>query len=136
MRKVLIDCRQEIPCDPCRFSCRYGAITLDSLTAIPQVDESLCIGCSLCVAACPGQACFVVDDEYSDTMASVDLPYEYLPYPAVGENWLAVNNDGEVLCTGEILRAIHPPSFHNTAVITVAVPKQYAYTVRGLRHLE
>lgn len=133
MRKVVVDCRQEIPCDPCRFSCRQGAIHFEKLTDIPQVDDSLCTGCTLCVAACPGQACFVVDDEYSETEATVDLPYEYRPSPKVGETWSAVNNDGKILCRGKILRVLNPAVYHRTAVVSILIPKEFALDVRGLR---
>ena len=54
MRKILIDCKQNIPCDPCCHVCPTGAIVFgDSITDLPQVIEEKCIGCGKCESHCP-----------------------------------------------------------------------------------
>ena len=63
MRKIFIDCPQEIPCNPCMSLCRTGAVTVKDLTGRPETEPALCVGCDNCVAGCPGQACFLIDEE-------------------------------------------------------------------------
>jgi len=44
---------------PCILSCPQGALFKDSTTGIVKVDEDKCIGCSLCVQACPYNAIWI-----------------------------------------------------------------------------
>lgn len=131
---VVIECAQEIPCNPCEAACRQAAIEIgDNITNLPKLNPEKCTGCGLCIAACPGQAIFVVDKTYSDTRGTVQFPYEYLPYPEVGDKVQGVNRAGEAICEAEVLKVIAPRSFDHTAVITVAVPKAYTMEVRTIR---
>jgi Fe-S-cluster-containing hydrogenase component 2 len=58
---VVIECAQEIPCNPCEDACVKGAIEIgDSIVNLPKLKSELCGGCGLCVAAGRGQAIFVV----------------------------------------------------------------------------
>lgn len=132
-RKVLVDCPENIPCNPCQYACKTGAITVgDNLTAIPQVREDLCNGCGRCIVACPGQACFVIDLDYSADAASVDIPYEYLPLPVKGQKVNAVNNEGEVVCQAYVDKTIVSPKNDHTAIVRLIVPKEKAVRVRAL----
>jgi methenyltetrahydromethanopterin cyclohydrolase len=133
MRKVFIDCPEDIPCNPCESSCPAGAITIPgSLTAKPIADIEKCTGCAKCVAACPGQACFVIDPDYNDNEASVDFPYEYLPLPPKGLLVAAMNNLGERVCQGRVVQVLSPKDAQNTSIVRIAVPKDKAYMVRGM----
>lgn len=133
MKKVFIDCREEIPCNPCTFSCPTGAITIKgALTSRPEYDVEKCVGCANCVSACPGQACFLVDEAYSDTMATIDFPYEYFPLPEAGENVIARNNEGEDICIGQIVCVKQNKRWNRTNIVTMAVPKEYVYRIRGM----
>ena len=82
---AVIECNQEIPCNPCVAACPREAIKVKALTSLPELDEDRCNGCGSCIAPCPGLAIFVVDMSYSEREAVVMLPYEFLPYPKVGE---------------------------------------------------
>jgi Fe-S-cluster-containing hydrogenase component 2 len=130
---VVIECAQEIPCNPCELACRHGAIHIgESITSLPQLDEELCTGCGLCIAACPGQAIFVVDMTYSENEATVQLPYEMSPLPERGERVDALNRAGKPICEGSVVRVVNPKSYDRTAVVTVGVPKPCAMEVRNI----
>ncbi len=133
MRKVLIDCTQNIPCNPCVSACHQGAIQIaGGLTDTPAVLEENCNGCGGCIAACPGQACFVVDMDYGEGLASVDIPFEYTPLPTEGEEVTATNNDGETLCPARVLRVLLTEKNNKTAIVRLAVSPAFARQVRGI----
>ena len=61
-RVAVVECFQEIPCDPCADACPFGAISpFTNINDRPQVLPDECVGCALCVAKCPGLAIFMVD---------------------------------------------------------------------------
>lgn len=135
-RVAVIECVQEIPCNPCETACPFGAIRIgDSITGLPRLEESLCTGCGACIASCPGLAIFVVDYTYSETLATVDFPYEYLPLPTRGSELDAVDRNGMTVCRGTVLELKCPMSYAGTNVIRLAIPKEYADKVRSIRRL-
>ncbi len=128
---ALIECVQEIPCNPCEAACSFGAIHIgEPITNLPILDGEKCVGCGICVSRCPGLAIVVVDKTYSETTATVAFPFEYYPIPEVGEIRGAMNRKGEVLCPGKIVKVMNPASFDHTPVVTVEIPKEYADEVR------
>lgn len=40
-------------CGDCVKACRFGALSIDSATGLPVIDESKCTGCGVCLKACP-----------------------------------------------------------------------------------
>jgi Fe-S-cluster-containing hydrogenase component 2 len=129
----VIECVQEIPCNPCELACHQGAITVgEPITNLPYFEAGRCTGCGLCIANCPGQAIFLVHRDYSEDEALVTFPFEYLPYPREGDLVRAVNRAGEVTCPARVVKVQVPRAFDQTAVITIAIPRAYVDSVRGI----
>jgi Fe-S-cluster-containing hydrogenase component 2 len=135
-RIAVIECFQPIPCNPCVKACPFGAIAIEgNITGLPVLDGERCTGCGNCVPRCPGLAIFLVDLSYSDSEATVDFPYEYLPLPEAGAVVEAVDRSGKTLCSGRVLQALRPSSNEGTTVIRLAIPKEYAGEIRSMRRL-
>jgi len=133
---VVIECVQDIPCNPCEAICPNRAIFVGHpITKLPVFYPERCDACGRCIPLCPGQAIFGVDMTYASDQAAVSFPYEFLPLPNKGDVVQGVNRAGEVVCDAKVLRVQCPKSFDHTAVITVAVPKDLAMEVRSMRRL-
>jgi Fe-S-cluster-containing hydrogenase component 2 len=133
---VVIECVQDIPCDPCESACPRGAVVVGNpITNLPIFYPEKCDACGTCIPICPGQAIFRVDTTYSEESATVAFPYEFLPMPKKGDVVQGVNRAGEVVCDAEVLRVQQPASFDRTAVITVIVPRELAMEVRSMKRL-
>lgn len=129
---VVVECSQNIPCNPCESSCPHGAIIVgEPITNLPVVDKEKCIGCGLCVAKCPGQAIFLVDQTSPD-YDTVTMPYEYYPLPEKDQEVYCIGRSGEFLTMGTVVRAVMSKVNDRTAVIEVKVPKGDGMKVRNL----
>ncbi len=109
LRKAVIECVQDIPCNPCVASCRLGAITIagDGLNGRPELQRERCTGCGVCVGRCPGLAIFVEDwGDFGDggKVGQISLPYEFVPVPVVGEQVDLFGRDGAFLGVGDVVR--------------------------------
>ncbi|GBR75678.1 glutamate synthase (NADPH/NADH) small chain [Candidatus Termititenax persephonae] len=130
----IIECTQNIPCNPCRDACPKQCITVGAtagqITALPIFDaQKGCTGCGLCVAACSGQAIFLVDEEAGE----ITLPYEFLPLPQKGEQGLALGRSGQEICAAEVVDVKTAKVFDQTNLLTIRVPVQYARQARFFR---
>ena len=131
---AIVECFQEIPCDPCVKACKRGAISMPrDINDLPIVDEKLCNGCGICIAMCPGLAIFVVDKTYSKEQALVRLPFEYVPVPEQGQYIRALNRAGEELGSFEVIKVISGGKINKTYTISLAVPQELAMEVRDIR---
>lgn len=129
---VVIECFQEIPCDPCHHSCKFSAIEqFESINDIPRVDWSKCTGCGVCVAACPGLAIFVVDETLSDTECLIAIPYEFSPLPEKGDKVSLLDRGGENVGDGVVHRVLPGKKPEATPVIWVRALKHLSMTVRN-----
>ena len=130
---AVIECVQEIPCNPCEAACHFKAIKIgDPITSLPTLAPEKCVGCGVCVSRCPGLAIFVVNKSFTSKTATVSFPYEYEPLPKEGEMHKGVNRKGEVVCDGKIVKVTNPVSYDHTPVVTIEIPKEYADEVRSI----
>ena len=131
----VIECTQNIPCDPCREACAKGCIRIgDRITDLPSLSEDVqCTGCGMCVAACPGQAIFLLNQNYSDGESLVVLPYEFQPLPEVGDEGLACDRTGHPVGPAKVVKVQKAKVMDGTAVLSMAVPKELAMTARFFR---
>lgn len=130
---AVFECVQEIPCNPCEQVCKENAVRVgERITACPELVAEHCTGCAKCVAACPGQAVFVVDESRGD-LAHVTIPYEFLPLPEKGQRITALDRSGAVLGPAEIVRVRRSKSMDATATVTMAVPRAWAMLARFFR---
>lgn len=135
-RVACIECVQEIPCNPCESSCKFGAIHVgECITNLPNLDEEKCVGCGLCVASCPGLAITLLDLSYSETEGTVDFPFEYLPLPEVGDIVDAVDRSGAVVCKGTVLKITKLKAYAGTAVVRISIPAEFIHEVRSMKRL-
>ena len=125
---AILECIQEIPCDPCVESCPVKAISMKDINAPPVNDYEKCIGCTKCVGVCPGLAIFVV--KIIDSKAFVTLQYEFLPIPKVGDKVQALNRKGEKVGIGIVRRVVRQGK---TMVVTVEIEKDLSMDVRNIR---
>ena len=128
----VIECTQNIPCNPCQDACKFGCIKVGrTITHLPEVDETAkCVGCGMCVASCPGQAIFLVNEDAGDGWATVTMPYELLPLPQKGERGVALGRSGAPVCEAEVVECRTSPAFDQTRLLTIRVPKDAAMKAR------
>lgn len=124
---AIIECVQEIPCNPCVAICPVGAISMKDINDLPRVDFNKCTGCKQCVSICPGLAIFVV--KIKDDKAFVTLPYEFLPVPKVGDIVKALDREGKPKGNARVVKVNQKDK---TTVITIEVDKDLAMEVRNI----
>ena len=130
---VIIECPQRIPCNPCHTSCPTGAILeFKDINDVPEVDYAKCTGCALCVAKCPGLACFVADLTFGDGVALMKLPYEMPTVPEKGKRVHCMGRAGELVCDGQI-ESVTEPHKDRTKIVHVSIPADKANEVRAIR---
>ena len=128
----VIECTQNIPCDPCQDSCPAGCITVgDTITNIPIINrDAKCNNCGLCVSCCPGLAIFLVNEDFEPGFAAVTLPYEFLPVPEAGMKGKALDRSGKVVCDAEVIDVKSTKAFDKTNLLTIKIPANMAKSAR------
>ncbi|MBI4726903.1 4Fe-4S binding protein [candidate division TA06 bacterium] len=128
---VIVECFQEIPCNPCETSCPQKAIIVgEDINALPRVDHSKCNGCAICVSRCPGLAIFVINENYSDTESAITMPCEFLPLPQKGDTVQALNREGIKCGQAKVIRVVNTKAQDKTPLVTLAIPKGREKEVR------
>lgn len=130
--KAVLECYEDIPCNPCSTVCPFDAIEIGpNINKQPVLDVSKCTGCTLCASSCPGLAIFIV--QVKEDKALFKIPYEFLPKPVKGEVWHGINRNGEIICDALIEHVMETNKMDNTAIITASVPLDYLHTFITVR---
>ncbi len=128
---AVIECIEDIPCNPCESSCKTNAITVgEDITHIPHLDEKKCVGCQTCVFICPGQAIFMVDESLADGKAAIMMPYEYLPLPQKGDIVHALDRSGQKLGVATVVAVRKTKKMDHTATVTIETPREWSMRAR------
>ncbi len=130
---VVMECYEEIPCNPCKTSCKFNAVKMDALNECPSVLYDDCTGCGNCVAKCPGLACFVINETVGDGKIDITFPYELCPLPKKGDIVDALGRDGAVVGKAEIIRVLDSERMDHTNVITMRVDADLIYDARNIK---
>lgn len=128
----VMECTQNIPCNPCQDACPKGCISIgQDITKLPfVVTGSECTNCGMCVASCPGQAIFLINEDCGDGSATVTIPYEFLPLPEVGSKGIGLGRNGSHVCEAEVVSVKTVKVFDHTNLLTIKVPKEFAMKAR------
>lgn len=128
----VIECTQNIPCNPCQDACKFGCIQVGkTITSLPVVDTKKdCKNCGMCVASCSGQAIFLVDEDVDGVHGTVTLPYEFLPAPKKGDVGMALDRSGKAVCEAVVVDYKSIPAYDHTALLTIQVPKEQVMAAR------
>lgn len=130
--KAIIECYQEIPCNPCSTSCPFGAITIGfDINHIPQIDFDKCTGCGICAYSCPGLAITIV--KTIKERVQFKIPYEFLPVPQVNEIWEGLSRSGEFISPVLIKSVQSSAKQDKTRLVTVEMDKKYLYDFITIR---
>ncbi len=130
---AVVECSEEIPCNPCEANCPRGAIRIgDDVTCRPTLDTEQCVGCGICVPRCPGLAIFLVDLSRHDG-DRVTIPYEFLPLPTTGSSVQGLDREGASVCRAKVLSVNAGAQNDRTAAVTLLVPKGFGMRVRFFR---
>jgi Fe-S-cluster-containing hydrogenase component 2 len=125
---AILECVQEIPCNPCVDSCPVHAISMRDINAPPLNDFEKCIGCSKCVGVCPGLAIFVV--KLKGDKAWVTLPYEFISMPKVGDSVQALDRTGTVRGNAFVKKIV---KHGKTMVVTIEIESSLAMDIRNIK---
>lgn len=130
---AIVECFQQIPCDPCSTSCPTGAILpFDDISHLPQIHWETCSGCGKCVGYCPGLAIFIVDDTYSETHSIVRIPWEFSYLPCEGETVPGLSRAGEELARVTVKKIQQSPKKNRAHILWLEVPKELAFAIRSI----
>jgi Fe-S-cluster-containing hydrogenase component 2 len=134
---AVIECIEEIPCNPCETVCPMGAITVGvPITNLPVIDFEKCTGCGICIPMCPGLAICVKDFSHSENKAAISFPFEYLPLPAKGDTVKVADRYGDALCDGVVVRVFNGKRNDRTAVVTVEFAKDCFHDAVTIQRLK
>lgn len=131
--EIIIECPEEIPCNPCEEACPSKAISVGlPITNLPVLDSAKCSGCGLCIPACPGQAIFILEERQGGETI-IGLPYEMLPPLEKGNQVMLLDRNGVDVGTGEVVKVVSPPTYSRTALIQVRCNPTVARNVRAVK---
>ena len=128
-------CLQEIPCNPCTTVCAKKAIKLKGETGTimdtPYFDGE-CIGCGMCVAACPGLA-IALAKKVDNTKAEIVLPYEFNCDFKEGDKLPLTDIDGKFIEEGTVIKTAYNKKY-KTTLVTLSVTAANVAEIAGIRY--
>lgn len=128
--KAILECYEDIPCNPCSTNCPFQAIVIgEDINAQPRLIVERCTGCGLCVAVCPGLA--IMTAGLKNDRAVFQIPYELLPLPQVGEEWVGLDREGRPLGPARIEKIVRKTD--RTNVVTVSLEARHLYAFATVR---
>ena len=131
---AVIECFQEIPCNPCSVACPKDAIKpFDNINDIPQIDYDICDGCGICIALCPGLAIFAVDESYSSKnkgKAIVKIPHEFYGVQK-GDRMTGLDRAGKEIEEVTVIKCIK--NISKTTVLHIEVSLENANIIRAVK---
>ncbi len=131
---AVLECLEDIPCNPCEASCKYDAITVgEDITTPPRLTEDNCVGCRSCVPICPGQAIFIVDESLPDGKAAIEMSYEYRPLPEKGETVTALDRAGQKIGEATVTAVKNNKKMDQTVTVIIEVPREWSMKARAIR---
>lgn len=134
--RIMIDCTQDIPCNPCEKACPKGAIKIgEEINQMPSVDIDLCTGCGLCLLSCPGRAILMVQYNYDNDYSKITMPYEFLE-PEINSTVEVLNKEGTFICKGKVIKTKYFEDKEKCSLIEILIPKEHAFFVRAVRKQE
>ncbi len=129
----VINCVQEIPCNPCEVVCPKNSIKIgEPITNVPEYTGG-CIGCEICVAKCPGLAITLVDWRKGDPIVTVPFEFEPDDYFKVGDLVDVTDRLGNLLGKAEVVRIRRRTVSKGTRIIKLKVNRNIAERVAGIR---
>ncbi len=136
----VIRCVQEIPCNPCADSCPRNSIMISGESIMNNpVFGGDCIGCTNCVAVCPGLAISLVAPDY-DREAKTSLlmlPYELDASGLVqGKEVRTVDMEGASVGRGRVVAFRTSNIDEKRKIVSIEVPRGEAFAVAGFSVLE
>lgn len=131
---AIIECFQNIPCNPCSTACVRKAMNpMNDINELPNINVEKCNGCGICISKCPGLAIMVVDGSISKDEVIFRIPYEFLPLPNVGDIVKGLDRKGEYITDVKIIKVQNTEFFDRTPIIDVLVNRKYLYDFRNIK---
>jgi Fe-S-cluster-containing hydrogenase component 2 len=130
---AVIECYQNIPCNPCATACKRKAIKeFKDINDLPTINHEECNGCGLCISKCPGLAIMIIDCTYSSNEVLMKIPYEFIPLPKEGSIVWGLDRKGKKVCKVRVIKVQTSKVFDKTAIISIALEKKYLMQVRNI----
>ena len=74
-----------------------------------------------------------MDYTYSREETLISFPYELQPLPEIDDVVEATDRLGRDVTEGRVVKVLEKDDFDGTVVISIAIPKQFAQQVRGIK---